>query len=57
MLLTTAAVVLLAVSMIVFFRQPNRQWSDVWVVLFLVLIPLIGPIVYLLHVRSHRKKH
>lgn len=55
MLLTLAAVVLLAVSVIVFFRQPNKRWSDIWIVLFLVLIPLVGPFVYLLHVRSHRK--
>lgn len=55
MLLTLAAVVLLAVSVIVFFRQPNKRWSDVWIVPFLVLIPLIGPLMYLSHVRSHRK--
>ena len=56
MLLTFVAVVLLAVSLIVFLRQPNKRWSDAWVVLFLVLIPLIGPLVYLSHMRSGRKR-
>ena len=56
MLLTFVAVVLLAVSLIVFLRQPNKRWSDAWIVLFLVLIPLIGPLVYLSHVRSGRKR-
>ncbi len=56
MLLTFVAVVLLAVSLIVFLRQPNKRWSDAWIVLFLVLIPLIGPLVYLSHMRSGRKR-
>ena len=56
MLLTFAAVVLLVVSLIVFLRQPNKRWSDAWIVLFLVFIPLIGPVVYLSHVRSGRKR-
>ena len=55
MLLTLAAVVLLVASVIVFFRQPNRRWSDVWIVLFLVFIPVVGPLVYLRHVRSSKK--
>ena len=56
MLLTLAAVVLLVASIIVFFRQPNRRWSDVWIVLFLVFIPVVGPLAYLLHVRSRGKR-
>ena len=56
MLLTFVAVVLLAVSLIVFLRQPNKRWSDAWIVLFLVFIPLIGPLVYLSHMRSGRKR-
>lgn len=55
MLLTLVAVVLLVASVIVFFRQPNRRWSDVWIVLFLVFIPVVGPLVYLRHVRSSKK--
>lgn len=55
MLLTLVAVVLLVASVIVFFRQPNRGWSDVWIVLFLVFIPVVGPLVYLRHVRSSKK--
>ena len=59
MLLTLVAVVLLVASVIVFFRQPNRRpnrrWSDVWIVLFLVFIPVVGLLVYLRHVRSSKK--
>lgn len=55
MLLTLVAVVLLVASAIVFFRQPNRRWSVVWIVLFLVFIPVVGPLVYLRHVRSSKK--
>ncbi|WP_445227954.1 PLDc N-terminal domain-containing protein [Corynebacterium sp. H127] len=49
--LSVAALILLVVAMVHYFRQEPKSWSAVLVLLVIFLLPLVGPIAYIYSVR------
>lgn len=45
--LVFVAVILLIASVVVFLRQPRKAPRDLWILVFLIMVPVIAPVIYL----------